>query len=406
MSAFSFLDFYRQNRRVVIWAVFFGLLWLLRDFFGLIFLVFVLAFVAAGAMEFCNRRFNIPPRVALILVYAVFLGTLAALVSFIVPSVAFEANRLIGNLPAIEQRLIETKTQLTDEYPELRQPFIGFMRSALTDDLLAGIDDTLDRERTRLGLDNEAIAAVLQSEQAPQGDMAAYLARQDLLLLDALMDAQFERVRALAPTMITWLYRAMATLLLALLFSFLILLDFRNLKEGVQRLKQSRAADFYEVAATPIVRFGILVGRAIEAQGMIAVVNTLLTMIGLLLLDIPLLAVLSFIVFMCSFIPVLGVFISTTPIVLVALNAGGLALSVWVVVLIVIIHVVEAYMLNPLIYGKHLRLNPVLTLVILYVGYHGFGLWGMLLGVPVTRYILHDVLAVGLKQRSDEQPVS
>ena len=98
-------------------------------------------------------------------------------------------------------------------------------------------------------------------------------------------------------------------------------------------------------------------------------------------------------------------FISTTPIVLVALNAGGLMLSVWVIVLIVVIHVIEAYMLNPLIYGKHLRLNPVLTLLILYVGYHGFGLWGMLLGVPVTRYILHDVLAVGLKQRVDRAAV-
>jgi hypothetical protein len=38
--------------------------------------------------------------------------------------------------------------------------------------------------------------------------------------------------------------------------------------------------------------------------------------------------------------------------------------------------------------------------VILYVGYHGFGLWGMLLGVPVSRYLLHDVLAVGLRNRS------
>ena len=51
--------------------------------------------------------------------------------------------------------------------------------------------------------------------------------------------------------------------------------------------------------------------------------NTVLTLIGLLLLDIPLVAMLSVIVFVCSFIPVLGVFISTMPIVLVALNAGG-----------------------------------------------------------------------------------
>ena len=103
---------------------------------------------------------------------------------------------------------------------------------------------------------------------------------------------------------------------------------------------------------------------------------------------------LSVIVFVCSFIPVLGVFISTMPIVLVALNAGGPTLSLAAVVMIIIIHAVEAYVLNPLVYGRHLKLNPVLTLIILFVAYHAFGLWGMLLGVPVARYFIHDVLGV------------
>jgi predicted PurR-regulated permease PerM len=104
-------------------------------------------------------------------------------------------------------------------------------------------------------------------------------------------------------------------------------------------------------------------------------------------------------VFVSSFIPVLGVFISTTPIVLVALNAGGPPLSLAAIGMVVVIHALEAYVLNPMIYGRHLRLNPVLTLIILYVGYHVFGLWGMLLGVPVARYFIHDVLGVPFKER-------
>ena len=36
----------------------------------------------------------------------------------------------------------------------------------------------------------------------------------------------------------------------------------------------------------------------------------------------------------------------------------------------------------------------MLTLIILFVGYHAIGLWGVLLGVPVARYIIHDVLGV------------
>ena len=47
--AFSLDQFYRLNRRVLIWIVLFVLLWLLRDFFGLIFMTFLLTFFSAEA---------------------------------------------------------------------------------------------------------------------------------------------------------------------------------------------------------------------------------------------------------------------------------------------------------------------------------------------------------------------
>ncbi len=165
--------------------------------------------------------------------------------------------------------------------------------------------------------------------------------------MNALLTEQFQALRHYAPAIVNALYRAIATMALALLFSYLILIDQARIKHGVMRLKTSRVGDFYEEAAPPIVRFGMLLGRAIEAQAAIAVLNTLLTLIGLLLLRIPLTAMLSVVVFVCSFVPVLGVLISTTPIVLVALNAGGFGLSLAAIGLVVIVHAVEAYLLNP-----------------------------------------------------------
>jgi predicted PurR-regulated permease PerM len=70
--------------------------------------------------------------------------------------------------------------------------------------------------------------------------------------------------------------------------------------------------------------------------------------------------------------------------------------------MVIVIHAIEAYFLNPVIYGRHLKLHPVLTLIILYVGYHLFGPWGLLLGVPVTRYFIHDVL--GIPYRGNAAP--
>jgi predicted PurR-regulated permease PerM len=399
VSSFSVNEFYQRNRRVVIWVILFGLLWLLRDFFAVVFLSFVLAIVAAPIADVGLRRLRLPHWVAVTLVYVIFLVVLASFVRFVVPSVAAEVNRMIENLPATEATLIETKNRLVRRYPALREPINGYLRSALADDRLQIVELELISERQRLNLTAADVAAAAESPAPPTGAFAEYFNRQDQLLLNALVAVQRQRVSQYAPTVTVMLYRATATTLLALLFSYLILIDLNRIKAGISRLRNSRVGDFYEEAAPPIARFGILLGRAIEAQAAIAVINTVLTLIGLLLLDIPLVAMLSVIVFVCSFVPVLGVLISTTPIVLVALNTSGPALSLAAIGLVIVIHAIEAYLLNPIIYGRHLKLNPVLTLIILYVGYHAFGLWGMLLGVPVARYFIHDVFGVPFRER-------
>jgi len=399
VAAFSFSEFYQRNRRVVIWVILFLLLWLLRDFFTVVFLTFVLAIVAAPIAEIGMRRLKLPHWAAVTVVYVIFLVVVFSFVRFVVPSVATELNRMIENLPSTEATLIETKNRLVRNYPTLREPINGSLRSALADERLAIVELELMSERTRLGITEADVALAADSAVLPSGSMAEYYNKQDQLLLNAFLAGQFQRVRQYAPAVTIMLYRATATTLLALLFSYLILIDLNRLKSGITRLRTSRVGDFYEEAAPPIARFGILLGRAVEAQAAIAVVNTVLTLIGLFVLDIPLVAMLSVIVFVCSFVPVLGVFISTTPIVLVALNTGGPGLSLAAIGLVILIHVVEAYVLNPIIYGRHLKLNPVLTLIILYVGYHAFGLWGMLLGVPVSRYFIHDVLGVTYRER-------
>ena len=400
MAAFSFTEFYQRNRRVVIWVILFLLLWALRDFFAIVFLTFVLAIIAAPFAEVGMRRLRLPHWAAVTLVYVIFLVVLGTFVRFVVPSVAIEVNRMIENLPATEATLIETKNRLVRRYPALREPINGYMRSALADEALEDVEAQLRSDRQRLSLTAADVTAAAESPAVPTGALAEYFNRQDQLLVNALMAVQRQRISQYAPTVTVMLYRATATTLLALLFSYLILIDLNKLKAGIGRLRTSRVGDFYEEAAPPIARFGILLGRAIEAQAAIAVINTVLTLIGLLVLGIPLVAMLSVIVFVCSFVPVLGVFISTTPIVLVALNAGGPGLSLAAILLVIVIHAIEAYVLNPFIYGRHMKLNPVLTLIILYVGYHAFGLWGMLLGVPVARYFTHDVLGVPFRERT------
>jgi predicted PurR-regulated permease PerM len=396
---FSLDQFYQLNRRTLTWLALVGLIWLLRDFFALVFLTFVLAFVALPAARIGQRLLRVPYWASLAGVYLVFLLALASFVAIVTPNVIREANRMMDRLGDIEATLVSLKSDFLAKYPSLQRPFVGYLRSALDDQSLARVDEQLDQAARRMGLDEAGPHAGEQNanHEGPSDDTTRrYRVLEENLLLEHVFAKERARVREQVPRLINLLYRTTVTTLLALLFSFLVLVDLERLRKYMRSLQTSRLHDLYEDAAQPVLRFTYVVGRAIQAQAVIAVVNTSLTAVGMSFLQVPLLTMLSLIVFVCSFIPVLGVFISTTPILLVALNAGGVDKALGVIALVVLVHAIESYVLNPWIYGRHLKLNPVLVLMVLLVGYHLFGIWGMVLGVPVALYLLHDVLGVPL----------
>jgi predicted PurR-regulated permease PerM len=57
-------------------------------------------------------------------------------------------------------------------------------------------------------------------------------------------------------------------------------------------------------------------------------------------------------------------------------------------VMIAIVHIVEAYYLNPKIVSSYVHFPVFITFVILLVSEHTFGLMGLLIGVPLFSIIL------------------
>ena len=66
-----------------------------------------------------------------------------------------------------------------------------------------------------------------------------------------------------------------------------------------------------------------LMSACSRIQARIAAVNTALTALGMWAMAIPGIGLLSLFVFICSFIPIAGVFFSTVPIAFVALTEYG-----------------------------------------------------------------------------------
>ena len=193
---------------------------------------------------------------------------------------------------------------------------------------------------------------------------------------------------------IKYLFILPVQIALSLLLSLFISFDVPKIRKGIRSLEKSRVQGFYEEIAPGLINFGRLIGRAFQAQGVIAMFNTLFTFAAIKLLGVQNEVFLCAIVFVCSFIPVLGVVLSSVPIAIMALvqPGGDIWLALQAIAAILIIHFIETSVLNPKILGDMLHLHPVMVLAVLAIGEHFFGVWGLLMGVPITVYVIRCVI--------------
>jgi predicted PurR-regulated permease PerM len=120
----------------------------------------------------------------------------------------------------------------------------------------------------------------------------------------------------------------------------------------------------------------------VRGQLVICAVNGVLSAIGFVMFGLKYWPVLALIAGVMSLIPIFGSILSTIPAVLIGLTQD-FWIALWVLLWILMIHQIEANLLNPKIIGVAARLHPVLVVFSLIVGEHFFGLWGALLAVPV-----------------------
>jgi len=129
----------------------------------------------------------------------------------------------------------------------------------------------------------------------------------------------------------------------------------------------------------------------VRGQLVICCVNGVLSAIGFVIFGLKYWPVMALIAGIMSIIPIFGSILSSIPAVLIGLTQSFFT-AFWVLVWILLIHQVEANLLNPKIIGVAARLHPVLVVFVLIVGEHFFGLWGALLAVP-TLSLTHSLFS-------------
>lgn len=366
--------FFSTLSKVLVWGSLFGVVYLLRSFSLLMFLVFVFSYIQSNVVNKLEPWIASRP-VRVTLVGSMFLASLVLVGSFLIPQFREQAIGFATNFNTYAQTLDREVVKVTEDYPFVAE----FVPVAPPQEVA---DGHWDIRRSTLGRLVQPLLGLENGDDAFKSTLSTVGNIGSALLA---ISSQF---------------------LLSLLFSFLIVYDMPNLKRGVMSLQYTRLGYVYDEVADSVVAFGRTLGRAFEAQILIAIANTVLTAIGIWVINIRgELAFISLIVFFCSFVPIAGVFISSVPICLLALQQGGVPKVLISIVLITLIHMLEAYVLNPRIFGHHLRLNTVVVLILVTISGKIFGLWGLVLCLPIATYIFkHAIQFRENREMNDDEP--
>lgn len=318
-------------RRAVVLALVIGGLYLFRGLMNTILLTFIFTFLVVRLINFIQKKVKIPSMVIVLAVYALILLGFYFVITKYAPKIIVQFEELIKSVISYYQ-----------------DPPKG------ANDIVEYISDFLSKY-----------------------DVTAQLKNGATLILQSLSTLGSFGI----------------SLLLALLLSFFFTIEKDRMFSFSRNFLSGPYAWFFKDINYFAKIFVNTFGVVLEAQFFIAIANTVLTLVGLSLMKMPQLDTLVVMVFILSMIPVAGVIISAIPMALIAYTDGGLRMVAYVLLLLLLIHALESYVLNPKLMSSKTNLPIFYTFVVLFVSEHIFGTWGLIVGIPIFIFLL-EVLGV------------
>jgi len=186
---------------------------------------------------------------------------------------------------------------------------------------------------------------------------------------------------------VTTIFSAVFDACVVLILSIYMIINKEKLCRGVKKIvyatmKKERADSVVGHARlTNQIFTNFIRGQLVEA-----VILGLLCYVGMKILGIPYAAAVASLIAFTALIPVLGAYVGAfVGAFLIVLTSPVKAL--WFLVFIVVLQQIEGNLIYPKVVGKSVGLPGIFVLIAVMLGGSLFGIWGMLLGVPVTSVV-------------------
>lgn len=272
---------------------------------------------------------RVPHLASVALCFAGLLGGLGALLAFVGPIVAVQAQQLGRALPALTEQLAGVQ----ERWALLRGDYPFLPRFA---------------------------------------EMYAWVASQSTLWLQQTIGFT-GRVVVLSVEIITVLFMA-----------FFFLKDRRLL---LDQLTGWLPAESRAETLGVLERITERVGRYVLGRALVMLAVGLMTTLGLALTGIPYAVLLGVLAGLFDLIPYLGPWIAAAPGVMLALGMPWPTVM-WVAIVYIVVQQAESYLLSPFILGQTVGIHPVWILLALLVGANLLGIIGLVLAIPAAVTLL------------------
>lgn len=328
-------------KRLFILLILIALLFAMRSMIHLLLITFILTYLVDRLHSFIhlqlNKWFRVNYRVTVLLLYAVLLLVIAGGTYNYLPQVIPQIKQLVNSV------ILFYNQKLYLHYDFEFMPYI--------------------------------------TDYLQQVNIASYLNQGFEFVIKSLSDIS------------QWGTRAIISFILSLFF----ILEKRKVKQFTVKFRRSKLGFMYNELAYFGNKFLYSFGKVIEAQFLIAFVNCLLSIICLCLMGFPHLFSLAIMIFLLGLIPVMGVIVSLFPLCAIAFTIGGIVKVIYVIMMVIIVHALEAYILNPKLMSAKVHLPIFYTFAVLIIAEHFLGIWGLILGIPIFMFFL-DLIEVNVKE--------
>lgn len=200
------------------------------------------------------------------------------------------------------------------------------------------------------------------------------------------------------------LFGGVVNVLLVLVISFYLAMQ----KNGVEQfLRIVTPLQYEEYVISIWFRSRVKIASWFKGQVFLALINAVLTYIGLLAIGVPYAFMLSLIALILSLIP-FGIVIATIPAVMLAFLSGGLPMALITLALYTVLQQIENNVTQPLIIRRVTGVPSLVVLLSVVIGAKLAGLPGLILAIPVAVVVLELINDAEAKRigKLDNMPVS